>query len=355
MSSPLSLFERGLRLAQKAEASIQGSNGNAALFNVVDPLITGLLLDANETYSAITQSGWNERCLPPWSERELRISIPRIRTNSRRLPGYLLSERDSRAATSWKTQPATPAPSAPAMRTDYTPAELEAKARQQSAWPALRPTNNSERNMIPPIRFTPSAPVDILAQCGLIMIDPARADCFVLSDGRTNGRGHRQYRKFDGTLFPNGRKSKNATGSAAKGFFTFCPQPKLDPDELIFIVEGTIGLLEAVSCGWLCEGRARRWRFVAAHSAISTWHAEPDLLSTIAGHHVRILPDAGAAGLKGAKAWRDELRSAACTVDFVTLPDGCQDLKRLLAAGSDGVAAIQSLFRYPTSRNGGAA
>jgi hypothetical protein len=181
-------------------------------------------------------------------------------------------------------------------------------------------------------------------------MDDSRPDCYVLTDGR----GFRQYRRWNGQPFRHGGKSHNLKGSLAKGFLTLGNR-KLDPADLVFIVEGAIGLLELVAIQWLCAPHARRWYMVAAHSAASTFAADPELLAAIAGHHVRIMPDPNEAGTKAACAWRDELRTVGCTVDRARMPKGFQDLRVILAAGSDGIAAARSILTYPThSKSGGA-
>ncbi|MES2470489.1 MAG: hypothetical protein V4675_24555 [Verrucomicrobiota bacterium] len=81
---------------------------------------------------------------------------------------------------------------------------------------------------------------------------------------------------------------------------------------------------------------------IAAHSAASTFAAEPELLKTIGGHHCRILPDYGKTGMDAARAWRDELLPMGCAVDFALMPEGF------------GIAAARSILTYPNlNRNGG--
>ena len=349
----ISTLERFIRLASKAEPSIQGSGGSDARFNVIQAGAVGLNLDDAEVIQGLTESGWLASCNPPWTHKELTAAIPRIRRDSRRAPGYLLADDDHRPRTTSK--PVASVPLTPLKRQGYDPDTLAGKAAQQAAWPTLVPLTGKQIGAIAHLRNCPITGVEILNQCGRLAFDPARPDCFVLDDGRTDGRGHRQYRKFDGSVFPHGKKSNNVKGSAAKGFLSLSHERRLDPDELIFITEGSISLLEAVACQWLCEGRARRWHFLAAHSCNSTFNAEPALLKAIAGRHCRILPDPGKAGTDAARAWRDELRAVGCTVDFATLPDGFQDLKKLLAAGTDGVPAIRALLRYPSARQEGGA
>ena len=353
----ISTLERFVRLASKAEPSIQGSGGSDARFNVIQAGAVGLNLTDGEVIQGLTESGWLARCLPPWPMADIQRSIPRIRRDSRRAPGYLLADDDHRPRTaSNATSKPAAAPSAPR---PYTAEELARKLTERAEWNNDPSLSGKQEGALSYLRDCPKAPSEILNQNGLVKSatyydggDKAHHECYVLTD-----RAFRQYRKFDGTPFSDGVKSRNKKGSLAKGFFCAYRQfQNLEPDDLIFIVEGAIGLLECVSIQWLSASHARRWRFLAAHSSSSRFFYEPQLLKSIAGHHVRILPDPGKAGTDAARAWRDEFRSVGCPVDFATLPDGFQDLGKLLAAGSDGIPAIRSILAYPTSnRKGGAA
>ena len=350
--SPLTAFERaGMYLSQVA-GSISGSGGHAAAFNAAMVPVRGFCLPDDQSQSLLLE--WNEKCIPPWNHNDLVAKIKSAHRDGRRSYGYLLADDDHRPHYTGRAAPSVP--QAPQQRQGYTSEEQAEKAAKQALWPIPRPLTAKEGGAVAYLRECPQAAVEILSQNRRLMADDARPGCFLLTDGRTDGRGHRQYRNLDGAPFHHGQKSDNAKGSAGKGFFCLSYLRQLDPDELVFITEGSISLLEAVACQWLCEGRARRWHPLAAHSAASTFNAEPDLLQSIAGHHARILPDAGRAGTAAARAWRDELRAVGCRVDFATLPDGFQDLGKLLATGSDGVTAIRSILTYPTTnRNGGAA
>ena len=354
---PISNLERFIRLASKAEPSIAGSGGSDARFSVIQAGAVGLNLSDTDTFRGLEESGWNGRCNPPWSPAELAAAIPRIRRDSRRAPGYLLADDDRRKhQPAGSTGKATSKPAAaPSARQGYDAADLAKKAAVQAKWPIPRHLTGAEKGAFAYLRNLPLAAVDIGCQNGRIMADDSRPGCVLLTDGRTDGRGHRQYRNLDGSPFHHGEKSDNAKGSAGKGFFTLSHSRKLDPDEIIFVTEGTISLFEAVACQWLCEGKARRWHFLASHFCGSTFACEPALLKAIAGRHVRILPDPNKAGMDAARAWRDELRSAGCPVDFAFMPKGFQDLRLILKAGSDGVAAARSILTYPTpSKSGGA-
>lgn len=342
----LTIIERARRYIRQMDASLQGANGSGAIFAVAVILVRGFNLD-HETALLLLRE-WNElKSVPLWSDRDLVAKLNSAARDGKMACGHLLEDTNHRPRTTGKPLPNVPLSLAP--RRGYSAEELDRKAAQQAEWPSLVDLTGRHRGAIGHLRNCPGAPVDILAHCNRLMFDPARPDCFALDDGRSDGRGHRQYRKFAGSVFPHGKKSDNARGSAAKGFFTLSLERRLDPDELIFITEGSISLLEAVALQWLCEGRARRWHFLAAHSAASTFAAEPKLLKAIAGRHCRIMRDPGTVGRDAAKAWRNELFAAGCTVDFPKMPAGFQDLKTILSAGSDGVSAARSILRYPTS------
>ncbi len=345
----LTLAERLDRLP----SAVQGSGGSAAFFTACVTAVKGYSLTEQEALPVMR--GWNNaKCLPPFSERDVLRKVKDAANASMPEGLYLPKERPAQGGTRKASKPVASVPLPPAKRQGYDDAKIAERAATQPSWPIPRHLSGKEQSAIAHLRKCPLAAVEIMAQNGRIMADDTRPDCFLLTDGRTDGRGHRQYRRCDGNPFPHGEKCDNVKGSAGKGFFTLSHERRLDPDELVFITEGTISLLEAVACQWICEGRARRWHFLAAHSANSTFAAEPELLTAIAGHHVRIFPDLNKGGKEAAKAWRDELRAVGCAVDRATLPDGFQDLKTLLAAGPDGMAAIRSILTYPSaSRKGG--
>lgn len=349
MSAPqfLTLADRLARLP----SANQGSGGEAAFFLACATAVKGHSLTEQKALEVMRE--WNAaKCLPPFSERDV-VRKVKAATNASMPEGlYLPREPQEQDGTRKASKPVASVPLTPLKRQGYDTATLAERAAIQGVWPTFRPLTGKQIGTVAHWRDCPIPPVEILNQCERLAFDPARPDCFCLTDGRTDGRGHRQYRHLDGSPFPNGAKSINAKGSAAKGFFTLGPR-RLDPDELVFITEGTISLLEAVACQHLCRGKARRWHLIAAHSCNSTFAAEPDLLKAIAGHHCRILPDPGKAGTDAARVWANELRAVGCRVDFATLPDGFQDLRKLLAAGPDGLDAIRSILTYPNNRKGG--
>ena len=348
-----STLDRARKYLAAMPGSVAGSGGHTTAFSAASVLVRGFNLPDHDSFALLME--WNTLCLPPWPERELVAKIKSAHRDIRKEYGYLLTAEELRPhqPAGSARKPAPSAPLAPSLRRGYDPSDLEEKATQQVKWPPLRPLTALEKGGFAKLRSLSVASVDIACQNGRLMADDSRPGCVLLTDGRTDGRGHRQYRKLDGSPFHHGKKSDNAKGSAAKGFFSLSYSRRLDPDEMVFISEGSISLLEGTACQWLCEGEARQWHFLASHSAASTFACEPALLKSIAGHHCRILADPGKAGTDAAKAWRNELRAVGCRVDFACMPAALQDLKVLLAAGSDGVAAVRSILTYPTPRQKG--
>jgi hypothetical protein len=337
--------------------AISGAGGRRAFYLAcMVPFGYGLNVKA----ATPVMAEWNAKyCRPPFSDRDVKKTVEAASrcgiASDLYLPPVKKEGEEKSKTTSTTIKAPASLPKAPAARTGYDPADLAKKAIVQAKWPIPRHLTGPEKGAFAYLRNLPLAAVEIGCQNGRIMADDARPGCVLLTDGRTNGLGHRQYRNLDGSPFHHGAKSDNAKGSAGKGFFSLSHSRRLDPDELVFITEGTISLFEAVACQWLCEGRARRWHFLASHFCGSTFAAEPALLKAIAGHHVRILPDPNQAGMDAARALRDELRAVGCPVDFAFMPKGFQDLRLILAAGSDGVAAARSILTYPTpSKSGGA-
>jgi hypothetical protein len=332
--------------------AISGSGGRKALY-LACMVPYGYGLSEDEAIEEVKKH-YAPKCLPLFSDRALALTVKAasrcgIATDFY-LPRVKKDEEKSKTTSSTSKAPAS-LPKAPAARTGYDAATIAERAAVQVSWRKLRPLTLLERGKLAYLRNLPLAAVDIACQNRRVAMDDSRPDCYVLTDSRG---GFRQYRRWDGQPFRHGGKSDNLKGSLAKGFLTLGNR-KLDPADLVFIVEGAIGLLELVAIQWLCAPYARRWYMVAAHSAASTFAADPELLAAIAGHHVRIMPDPNETGEKAARAWRDELRAVGCTVDRSRMPEGFQDLRVILAAGSDGIAAAESILAYPTpSKSGGA-
>ena len=345
----ISIIDRARRYIAQMATSLQGANGSAAIFAAAVVLIRGFHLSHQEALVLLRE--WNEsKAIPLWSERELIAKLESAAKDGKMAYGHLLND-DDRGRTKGSTSKAPASlTEAPAARMGYAAADLRRAAAVLHSAPKLRHLILLECGKLAYLRNLPLAAVDIACQNRRVAMDDSRPDCYVLTDGR----GFRQYRRWDGQSFRHRGKSDNLKGSLAKGFLTLGNR-KLDPDDVVFLLEGAIGLLELEAIQWLCAPHARRWYMVAAHSAASTFAADPELLNAIAGHHVRIMPDHNETGKKAAKAWRDEVRAVGCSFDFAAMPPGFQDLKVILAAGTDGLSAARSILAYPTLfKSGGA-
>jgi hypothetical protein len=67
------MIERAGRYVSEMPAAVSGSGGHAAAFNVAVVLIRGFALAEAEAWPIMLS--FNERCSPPWNERELRHKL----------------------------------------------------------------------------------------------------------------------------------------------------------------------------------------------------------------------------------------------------------------------------------------
>src|SRR4051812_18422054 len=88
---PTDVLERCRRYIARMPPAIEGSNGSGALWAVALVAIRGFMLTTDEAYSLIA-SEYNPRCLPEWTERELRHKISDAFTKSNLPWGYLLDK-----------------------------------------------------------------------------------------------------------------------------------------------------------------------------------------------------------------------------------------------------------------------
>ncbi len=93
---PSDLIDRRVKPWLRAmPIAVSGQQGHTALFNVVAGLWIGWRLPDGDARWLLNQ--YNERCLPPWSERELEHKIRQM-SGCIRQPGYLLNAPRRRAA-----------------------------------------------------------------------------------------------------------------------------------------------------------------------------------------------------------------------------------------------------------------
>jgi hypothetical protein len=202
-------------------------------------------------------------------------------------------------------------------------------------WPRFLLTEKEDRGIIAELRGLPTNTVDIVHDRGLLM--SAMYDghpCFILHEGR-----FAQARRYDGRPFINaeGRviKAKNLPGSEC----AFFGHSLLGKAPHVLLVEGVIGLLEAITA-FAALGK-QTWTVIAATSASSRFARDPALLQALAGRHVRILPDPDEAGLNAAASWLADLRSVGAQVNVIELPAGHKDLGTLVTASASAPAAAR--------------
>jgi hypothetical protein len=70
---PISLCERIERYVDACPAAISGQRGHNQTFKVAISLVRGFALSQREALVFLRR--YNERCYPPWSERELRHKL----------------------------------------------------------------------------------------------------------------------------------------------------------------------------------------------------------------------------------------------------------------------------------------
>ena len=84
-------LERARAHLAERPVSVNGKFGHKAAFKVAVALVRGYNLSEDEAYPLLEE--WNQRCEPPWSEKELRHKLTEAATKSKKSFGYLLIER----------------------------------------------------------------------------------------------------------------------------------------------------------------------------------------------------------------------------------------------------------------------
>jgi hypothetical protein len=79
-TTPL-VLERAQRYVAALPPAVTGQHGDLWTFRVCCRLVRGFALSDSDAMSVL--AGWNARCLPPWSERELRDKLRHARRYGR--------------------------------------------------------------------------------------------------------------------------------------------------------------------------------------------------------------------------------------------------------------------------------
>lgn len=316
------LPERAAAYLERMPPAIAGSGGHPATFNAAVTLARGFAISEADALPILM--AWNQtHCQPPWTESELRHKLRSAASATRPL-GYLLDE----AATNCdRTTP------------DFEN-EAEKKARQRKAWPEFKPLKPTGITAIAELRRMLPDAVDLAHRWGFLKgaeIEGHR--CLILHEGT-----FAQARRLDGEPFTRSDgtkiKAKNLPGSEG----AFIGQRWLGNTQHVLLVEGVIGLIEALAAFALVS-MAASWSILAATSASSRFARDPALLARLRGRHVRILPDADEAGLNAAASWLADLEAAGARVDAFALPNGFKDLGEVIAAPESHLETLNALFQ----------
>lgn len=87
-SSTGARMARARRYLDAVPPAVEGQHGDLQTFRVCCRLVRGFALDDEEALSLLR--AWNDRCVPPWTERELRAKIAHARRHGREEIGRLL-------------------------------------------------------------------------------------------------------------------------------------------------------------------------------------------------------------------------------------------------------------------------
>ena len=86
---PGSRVERALRYVARVPPAIAGQHGDVRTFQVCCRLVRGFALDDDDALTVL--QSWNARCIPPWTDSELRDKVRRARKYGREPIGGLLT------------------------------------------------------------------------------------------------------------------------------------------------------------------------------------------------------------------------------------------------------------------------
>ena len=312
--------ERAAAYLERMPPAIAGSGGHSATFNAAAVLCRGFAMNEQDALPFLM--AWNHtHCQPPWTESELRHKLRSAASSTRPL-GYLLDE----GATNHRS-----------LTPDFE-REAENKARQRKAWPEFRAPAKAEIETISRLRCLPGSAIRAAADAELLRVcQYEHAACFVVTEGH-----FAQARRMDGGMLPvqdGVSKAKNLPGSLG----AFIGAGLLGDASNVLLVEGCIGLIEALGCIFLAD--VEGWTAIAATSASSRFARAPDLLARLKGRRVRIVPDADEAGLDAAATWLADLENAGARVDALKVPPGCKDLGPIVTDSFTHQAFLTSLFQ----------
>jgi hypothetical protein len=354
----MDLMERARRYIAKMPPSIEKQNGSTAFLNVALALVRKFDLPCAGVGELLRE--WNTLySKPQWDEAEIlhklkdayaKGGLPRGHQGTRPRPSPTAptpvegaketfgSSVDSSGTLMERARRSLKLALEQASGCPFSNEEV--KARQRAAWPDFRPMILSEMEQLAALRKLSMGAVYQAHSLGVIRA--AEVDgfpCYVL-----RGPAFAQARRMDGgRLIIQGKEAKAKTLPGSAGSFLGLHLLG-DNCRPVLLVEGCIGLLEALEAIRL-HGRDESpggWSPMASVSASSRF--DERLLNRLRGRRIRIVPDAGPAGVEFCAIATASLRSADCTVDAFRLPPGIGDLGPIVADPSRHTTILQQLF-----------
>jgi hypothetical protein len=144
-----SIQERARAYLARMTHSVSGQGGHNDAFKAAIALTKGFALSLDEAHPLLAE--WNSRCLPPWTERELRHKLTEAANSSRQASGYLLSNV---LATPFER------------RATVVEDDAGTKASHRAKWPVFNPLKRSGIRMIANLTVVDSSRVPGLTATG---------------------------------------------------------------------------------------------------------------------------------------------------------------------------------------------
>ncbi len=296
----MSTIRKAAGYLSRIEPSIQGSSGRTQAFKAALALIKGFSLTDSEALPLFLE--WNNLCVPPWPEDDLRRFL-RDAAKSSKPDGYLLK---GKMATGAGLDPETIA------------------RHKRETWPAFHRATEADIITIAALRALSPLSISCLRNHGFLSRCNWRGlTCFVIHHGT-----FAQVRRMDSQPFitHDGRslKALNLPGSA--GSF-LNPGGLGSPGIPVVLAEGVVSLLESIEAINRADdaaGQLHGVAVIAATSAGSRFTAE--WLAKLRDRPVLIICDNDKAGLDASAIWAASLRNVNCAVKCALPPSGCKDL-----------------------------
>jgi hypothetical protein len=102
----MEILERARRLLEKAEPAVSGQQGHGRLLAAAGALVNGFDLSESEALSLLLEV-FNPRCMPPWSEKDVRRKVSEAaRLGSKDPKGYLIGTQGAGSQGTSNNRPA---------------------------------------------------------------------------------------------------------------------------------------------------------------------------------------------------------------------------------------------------------